>query len=236
MTLPLLDALKLNDPKPKPYLDAWEAGKTYCKQQQELARRGECTNLIGLIATSAEDGSISDDEMMAMMIVLLTGGVSTVAGAIGISLMNLARTPGLAERIRAEPKLAANHLEESLRLDPPVSLVMRFATRDVEVGGTLIPQGTPVYVMIATASHDPKVFPDPYRFDVDRANAKDHLAFGYGMHTCIGNAITRHIVPMLVRKLAERAPNLAIAGADGDIQWESGTSRARHLKSLTLTL
>lgn len=235
-TLPLLDKLELGDPKPKAYLDAWEAGKEYCREQQQLARRGECNNLIGLIANSAEDGSISDDEMMAMMIVLLTGGVSTVAGAIGICLMNLARSPGLAKRIVEEPTLAANHLEESLRLDPPVSLVMRFAAADAQIGEKIIPKGMPIYVMIAAACHDPEVFPDPYRFDVDRANAKDHIAFGQGMHTCIGNAITRNIVPMLIRKVAERAPNLRPAGADGDPQWNVGTPRARHIEQFSITI
>lgn len=149
--------------------------------------------------------------------------------------MNLARTPGLAARLRAEPALASNHVEESLRLDPPVSLVMRFAAADTEVGGTVIPKGMPVYAMIATACHDPEVFPDPYRFDVDRPNAKDHLAFGFGMHTCIGNNITRAIVPMVLRKVAERMPGLHIEG-DGGEDWEIGTPRARHLGSLTLTV
>jgi cytochrome P450 len=235
-TLPLLDRLKLGDPKPQPYLDAWEAGKAYCKEQQELAKRGECTNLIGVIAGSAEDGAISDDEMMAMMIVLLIGGVSTMAGAIGTALMNLARSPGLVQRIRSEPQLANNHLEESLRLDPPVSLVLRFAVKDTKIGDAVIPAGMPVYVMIAAACHDQEVFPDPYKFDVDRANAKDHFAFGYGIHTCIGNAITRVIVPMLIRKLAERAPDLRLLDGDGGIVWNFDTPRARHLEKLNLSL
>jgi len=234
-TLPLLDRLQIDDPKPAAYLAAWEEGRRFCREQQELARRGKCSNLIGVIANSAEDGAIDDDEMMAMMIVLLIGGFSTVAGAIGVALMNLARTPGLAARIVAEPELADRHLEESLRLDPPVSLVMRFAAADTEVGGTTIPQGMPVYALIATACHDPAMFPDPYRFDVDRPNVKDHIAFGFGMHTCIGNAITRMIVPMVLRKVAARMPSLHIPD-DGAIAWDTGTPRARHLKALTLAL
>lgn len=233
-TLPLLDALKLNDPKPQPYLDAWEAGKLYCRDQQERARRGECDNLIGIIVNGAEGGAIDDDEMMAMMIVLLTGGFSTVAGAIGVSVLNLASTPGLSEEIRADPALAGNHLEESLRLYPPVSLVMRFAAEDVEVGGKRIARGMPIYVMIAAACHDPEIFPDPYNFDIHRANAKDHLAFGFGMHTCIGNAITRALVPMVLRKLVERAPDLRLADHNGQMEWETGTPRARHLRKLVV--
>jgi cytochrome P450 len=233
-TLALLDALELHDPKPQPYLDAWSAGAQYCREQQELARAGECTNLIGVIANSAEGGAIDDDEMMAMMIVLLTGGVSTVAGAIGLALMNLAHNPELASRIRSNPSLALNHLEESLRLDPPVSLVMRFAANDMMVGEQTITAGMPVYVMIGAACHDPAMFPNPYCFDIDRSNSKDHLAFGYGMHTCIGNAITRHLVPMVLRKVVDRTSTLTLSDEAG-IEWETMTARSRHLKTLLVT-
>jgi cytochrome P450 len=234
MTIPLLDKMRPGDPKPQPYLDAWAAGAAYCKEQQELARRGECHNLIGVIADGAEDGAIDDDEMMAMMIVLLIGGVSTVAGAAAASLMNLAKNPEIAERVRQDPSLAGNVLEESMRLDPPVSLVMRFATGDAEVDGTKIPKGMPVYVMLGVACHDPSVFPDPYKFDIDRPNVKDHLAFGYGMHTCIGNAITRNVVPLLIQKVVQRMPDLGLADRPDAIEWDTSTPRARHIGKLFL--
>lgn len=234
MTLPLLDKMRPGDPKPQPYLDAWAAGAAYCKEQQELARRGECQNLVGVIAGGAEDGSIDDDEMMAMMIVLLIGGVSTVAGAAAASLMNLAKNPSIADRVRQDPSLAGNVLEESMRLDPPVSLVMRFAADDIEIGGKLIRKGMPVYVMLGVACHDPAVFPDPYRFDIDRENVKDHLAFGYGMHTCIGNAITRNVVPLLLQKVVERMPDLKLADRPDAVEWDTSTPRARHIGKLHL--
>ena len=235
-TLPLLDKMRPGDPKPQPYLDAWDEGARYCRAQQDLARRGECKNLIGVIADGAEAGAISDDEMMAMMIVLLIGGVSTVAGAAASSLMFLAQNPDIGVRIRRDPALAANHLEESLRLDPPVSLVMRFAAEGAVIDHTAVAPGTPVYVMLSVACRDPEKFADPLRFDLDRANAKDHLAFGYGMHTCIGNAITRNVVPLLISKIAERFPNLAIADTPDAIEYDTSTPRARHLKRLLLTV
>lgn len=204
-------------------------------QQQELARQGKCTNLVGIIADGAEDGAISEDEMMAMMIVLLIGGVSTVAGAAAASLMNLARHPEVGDRVRADPGAALLVLEESMRLDPPVSLVMRFCTTPTEIGSKVILKGMPVYVMIATACHDPEVFPDPYTFDIDRSNVKDHLAFGQGMHTCIGNAITRNVVPLIIRKVAERMPNLRFADRDDALQWDTSTPRARHIDKLYLS-
>lgn len=235
MTLPLLDKMKPGDPKPQAYLDAWAEGAAYCKRQQELARQGKCTNLVGIIADGAEDGAISEDEMMAMMIVLLIGGVSTVAGAAAASLMNLARHPEVGDRVRADPGAALLVLEESMRLDPPVSLVMRFCTTPTEIGSKVILKGMPVYVMIATACHDPEVFPDPYTFDIDRSNVKDHLAFGQGMHTCIGNAITRNVVPLIIRKVAERMPNLRFADRDDALQWDTSTPRARHIDKLYLS-
>lgn len=235
-TLPLLDKLRPGDPKPQAYLDAWQAGREYCSRQQELARRGESDNLISVIANGAEGGAINDDEMMAMMIVLLIGGVSTVAGAASSALMYLAQNPDVAQRIRQDPTLAGQHLEETLRMDPPVTMVMRFAKENAEIAGIAIPDGMPVYAMVSVANRDPAMFPDPYRFDIDRPNSKDHMAFGQGMHTCIGNAITRNIIPLLIRSVAARFPNLRVADGDDAIVYDVATPRARHLGNLRLSV
>lgn len=234
-TLPLLDKLRPGDPKPDAYLKAWEVGVTWCREQQELARRGECNNLVGLIASSADGGAIDENEMMAMMIVLLIGGISTVAGAAAVALMNLARYPEVAERVRQDPSLAGPVLEESMRIDPPVSLVMRFAAENAPLGDKIIPKGMPVYVLLRAASNDASVFPDPYRFDIDRPNVRDHLAFGQGMHTCIGNAVTRNIVPLLLQKCVERMPNMRLAERDDAVIFDTATPRARHIGKLYLT-
>jgi len=234
--IPLLAALNPGDPKPKAFLDAWEKGKAYCHQQHELALRGELNNLIGVIANSSEDGALSEDEMMAMMVVLLTGGVATIAASITASLMNLVRHPDVGERMRKDATVAAAHLEETLRLDSPVSLMMRFATDDITMGGKTIPKGMPVYVMNAAACHDPSVFPDPRRFNIDRPNGRAHLAFGIGIHVCIGNAIVRNVVPMLTHMVACRMPNLRLADRPDALVWDLNTARARHLKVLHLAV
>lgn len=235
-TLPLLDKLKPGDPKPEPFLEAWAEGAAFCRRQQALAREGRCDNLIGVIANSSDGGAIDENEMMAMMIVLLTGGFSTVAGAATSALLYLARNPDIAARIRNDPSLSAQHLEETLRMDPPVSLVMRFAAAGAEVAGQEIPAGMPVYVLLNSANKDPSVFHDPYRFDLDRPNSKDHLAFGQGMHTCIGNAITRNLVPLLVRKVVERFETIEVADVEDAVRYDTSTPRARHLGRLMLTV
>jgi cytochrome P450 len=231
---PLLDKMKPGDPKPKPFLDVWDQGAAWCRHQLQLAREGKCDNLISLIAASVDDGTIGEDEMMATMIVLLTGGVSTVAGAAGSSLLYLARNPDIAARIRNDPTLAANHLEEALRIDSPVPYVMRFGTDSSAIGDAVIPRGMPLYVMLSSANRDPDIFPDPGCFSIDRHNSKDHVAFGQGMHTCIGNAITRNIVPIVIRKTAARFTEITLAAEPDAVRYNSSNPRARHLERLVL--
>jgi cytochrome P450 len=174
--------------------------------------------------------------MMAMLVVLFSGGISTMAGAATASLLNLAQNPAVIDRVRREPALADNVLEESMRLHQPVMMVMRFATADTEIGDKRLAKGTPIYVLISAANHDPAVFPDPNRFDIDRSNLKDHVAFGFGMHTCIGNAITRSVVPMLIRSVVERFPSMRLAYPGQAVAWEAQTPRARHIAKLPLKL
>jgi cytochrome P450 len=235
-TFPLFDTLKPGDPKPQPFLDVWEEGQAYCRHQYALAREGKSDNLIALIARSVDEGVIGEDEMLAMMIVLLVGGVSTVAAAAGSALLRLAWNPDIADRIRADPALAARHHEESLRIDPPVAVVLRFGTDESEIAGTPIPRDMPVYVMLASANRDPGVFPDPDRFSIDRSNSHMHLSFGYGIHTCIGNAITRNLVPLLIRKAVERFGQIELADDLDAIGYDSSNPRGRHLSRLMLEL
>lgn len=233
-TLQLLDQMRPGDPKPQPYVDAWAAGRDYCNRQVAKARAdGSDDSLMGVIARSNEEGALDDDEMMAMMVLLYVGGVGSIPTASASSIMNIARHPEVAERVRADPSVATLVLEESLRLDPPVPLVMRFCAEDVEIGGRTIPAGMPMYTMIAAASHDPEVWPDPYRFDIDRPNLKDHIAFGYGIHTCIGNAVTRQTVPKLVAEVARRFPKLSFPDPSR-ILWDA-RPRSRHLRFLELS-
>ncbi|MEI9984723.1 MAG: cytochrome P450 [Aliidongia sp.] len=234
-SIPLLDAVRPGGPKPQAFLDAWQAGVDYCREAIARARREKSEDLIGLIAAAHDDaGTLSDDEMMAMMVVLFSGGISTVGAAITASLLNLAQNPEIADRLRADPSLAGPVLEESIRLASPVMLVMRFATTDVEIGGLVIPGGMPVYTMIAAASRDPAASPEPRRFDIDRPNLKDHVAFGHGIHTCIGNAITRATVPIVVEAVTKRFPGLRPAESGAGPSWET-TPRSRHIGALPLS-
>jgi len=226
-TFALLDGLGPDDPKPRAYLEAWEAGAGYCRRAAQQAQAEKGDNLIGAIASTVEGGVLSDDEMMAMMVVLMSGGLSTASAGAAMALYHLAQHPAIAERIRRQPELAAQHFEETLRRDSLVQFVIRFATTDTELDGLSIPKGTPVYALIAAACHDPAVFPEPSRFDIDRPNLKDHIAFGQGVHTCIGSTITRLLIPILIEAAARRMPRLHVQDMPHPVSWERRTARAR---------
>ena len=222
----LLDKMRPGDPKPQPYLDAWAAGADYIRRVIDEARTDPAENLISLIAAASDEGgSMSDSEMMAMMMVLLTGGLTTMAAAAATAIYCIAENPEIKQRIKDDPAIAGVALEEAMRLYPPVTLSMRFATADCEVGGVVIPEGMPVYAIWAAANHDAAEFPDPNRFDIDRPNLKNHLAFGHGIHTCIGNTITRSVAPMMIRSMVERFPDFRLADPDAEPEFSVGTAR-----------
>jgi cytochrome P450 len=203
----------------------------------EEARANPAENLISLIAAASDEGgAMSDSEMMAMMMVLLTGGLTTMTSATATAIYCIARNPEVRQRIKHDPSVASLALEEAMRLYSPVTLSMRFATMHSELGGKTIPAGTPVYAIWAAANHDPNEFPEPGKFDIDRPNLKNHLAFGYGMHTCIGNAITRSVAPMILCSLIERFPDFRLADPEAEPEFSLGSARGRHMMKLPLVL
>lgn len=235
-SIPLLDKMRPGDAKPKPFTDSWKVGADYCRETAALALAEGRDDLIGLIAAANTEGDkLSDDEMMAMLMTLFSGGISTMGSSGSASLVYLAQNPDVAARIRATPELEVTHYEESLRLDAPVTLVMRFVNQEMEIGGRMARKGTPVYVMIGAAGYDPDVFPAPTRFNIDRDNIKSHAAFGYGLHACIGANIARATVPVMIRIMAERFPKLRLADPDAPFDFDT-TPRSRHYASIPLLL
>lgn len=229
----LLDKLKPGDPKPKEYLDGWAKGEAYCRRALAQAAHDQSGNVMGLIAAGSETGTLTDAEMMAMMCVLFTGGVPTVSAMATSAMHYLAHNPAIAERIRQDESLAKPFCEETFRIDAPVTMVMRFCNEDTEIGGKIIAKDMPVYTMISVANRDPAMYQNPTEFSIDRP-AMRHLAFGNGVHVCIGNAITRMVLPKLVTETAKRFPDLRPQeGVTGT--WET-SPRSRHRASVPLVM
>jgi pimeloyl-[acyl-carrier protein] synthase len=176
-------------------------------------------DIISGLVHAAENGQgLSDRDLLGQCLVLHIAGYSTTSSLIVNGFLNLHRHPEQYDLLRADPELAANTVEEALRYEtstrtggPP-----RRALADVPLGGTVIPRGSTVSVMLISANRDPAVFADPAVFDIRRTDAGRHLAFGAGPRFCAGTHLARAEAATVYRLFAEEFPRLRV---DGEIEW-----------------
>jgi cytochrome P450 len=191
-------------------------------------------DLISFAIAAHEAGEkINDLELFGMVMVLVTGGISTTADSISGAIHQMVSRPALLRQIREKPPLATDLVEENLRFDSPVQTLFRVTTEDVTIGGTPIPARTPVYVVTGAANRDPAVFKDPDTFDITR-NPNDHLGLGEGIHFCIGAAPARLQGKVAIQMVLERFPRLALA--DGWSPQYNVQAFGRGLASLPLRI
>lgn len=165
-------------------------------------------DLISTLAESEIDGArLSDDEIFAFLLLILPAGVETTYRASGNLLVAVLTEPSLLDAMRWDRGFIPGAIEEALRWEPPISTVVRVATRDCELGGIPIPSGTNVSVSVAAANRDPKRYPDPDRFDPTRTNIA-HLTFGAGPHVCLGMHLARMETTVAINALLDRLPDL----------------------------
>nr|WSX48219.1 cytochrome P450 [Streptomyces sp. NBC_00974] len=181
--------------------------------------------LSALIRTRDEDGdSLSHDELIAMAFLLLVAGHETTVNLISNGVRALLAHPGELASLRADfDGLLGGAVEEMLRYDGPVQhSTYRYAREALEIGGTTIPKGATVLVSLAGADRDPARFAEPDVFDIRRA-PQGHLAFGHGLHFCIGAPLARMEGRIAIRSLLERFPGLAEDPAAGPRLWHAGS-------------
>ncbi|MEE3114987.1 MAG: cytochrome P450 [Actinomycetota bacterium] len=136
-------------------------------------------------------GMLDADAVFANAAVIMFGAIETSEGTTASALLHLLSSPEQLAEVLADRTLVTDVVEEALRIEPAASLVDRYATRDVEVAGVNVRQGDLVTVSLAGANRDPAVFDDPDRFDLHRANARQHLTFVQGPHVCLGMHLAR---------------------------------------------
>ncbi|MBA6434270.1 MULTISPECIES: cytochrome P450 family protein [Streptomyces] len=193
----------------------------YFAELIEAKRRGHGEDLLSaLVRTMAGDGdALSDEEMLGMTFVLLVAGYETSANLISSGTLALLRHPEQLAALRADWSLLDGAIEEMLRYDGPVeSAAFRFTREPVEIAGTTIPAGEPVGVVLAAGSRDPRRFAEPDRFDIRRA-PRGHLAFGHGVHHCLGAPLARLEGAIAFRALLERCPDLALDADPAELAW-----------------
>ncbi|WP_033319817.1 cytochrome P450 family protein [Streptomyces yerevanensis] len=179
--------------------------------------------LSALIHTADEDGDrLKPDELIGMSNLLLIAGHETTVNLIGNGLRALFAHPGQLADLRADFGLLDGAIEEMLRYDGPVeNSTDRLALEDVEMGGVTIPAGSTVRISMADADRDPERFKDPDRFDI-RRDSRGHIAFGHGLHYCLGAPLARLEGRIAFRTLLERCPDLAPDADESELPWTPG--------------
>jgi cytochrome P450 len=166
-----------------------------------------------LVALVDEGGDrLTEPELAATALLLLGAGFETTVNLIGNGAALLFAHPEQRAALADDPSLWPNAVEETLRFDSPVQRTARRAKCDTEVHGVRVPEGHVVVALLGGANRDPRKFDHPERFDVTRANAREHLAFSSGIHFCLGAALARMEGEVALRRLFERFPRLAPAG------------------------
>ncbi len=154
---------------------------------------------------------LSTAEVLGVVQQLIVGGNETTTKALTALLRDLADHPEHWDAVKADPTRIPTIIEESLRLSSPVQGFHRTATRDVELGGVLIPKGRRLVVTYASANRDEAVFPDPEGFDPDRDGLVDHVAFGRGPHFCLGAGLARLELRVALEELSRRLDSYTLA-------------------------
>jgi hypothetical protein len=173
--------------------------------------------LINALTTAEVDGDrLSEEEVVANVIVTMVGGQETTTNLIGNGLLTLLRQPDQLALLRSDPTLLATGVEELLRYESPSQHTARLAPEDAVLGGKEIPEGAAVIAVMGAANRDPERFADPDRIDLARPDNR-HLAFGWSAHFCFGAPLARMEGQIAFATLLSRFPQLALA--DEPIQW-----------------
>lgn len=165
-----------------------------------------------LLAAHLEDpDELSYDEVQSVVYGLSFAGHEIVRNMISNALLCLLGERENWERLCADPSLARGAIEEALRFNSAQTSWRRITTRETELGGYTLPAGTSVFISLAAANHDPRVFADPGRYDMDRKDASKHIAFGKGIHICLGRLLAKLEIRVVLETLIEKVPSLRLA-------------------------
>lgn len=164
--------------------------------------------------------ALSETEIHGAIVALLVGGHHSTARATACLLAQIVGDQHLQERLRAEPELIPAAVEEITRLNTPLRWFARTALEDVKVGAVTVRAGQRVMLLYAGANRDPAQFDRPDEFLLDRPKANDHLAFGWGIHRCVGMPLAQLEIRIALEELLARSPRIL---PDGEITWTSST-------------
>lgn len=204
----------------------------YFRGLVEIHRRVPSDNIMSrLIAVEEAGDALTEDEIVATCVFLLFAGHETTTNLIGNGILAFLAHPKQWQALQDRPEAVASAVEECLRYDGPVLSMARVAAEDIEIEGVRIRQGDRVFGMLNAANRDPRQFPEPDRFDIGRQENR-HLAFGYGIHFCLGAPLARVEGQEALSALARRFKRLELQTTA--LQWNESLI-LRGVKSLPLS-
>ena len=169
-------------------------------------------DLLSAVVNATQEGedTLTDAEIMSIAQQLMVAGNETTTHAIAGAIVHFSNNPDQVAKLRADPSLIGNAVEEVLRLDTPTAGMWRVVTRDCEAGGHSFKKGEMVILRYAAANRDPAQYPDPDKFDVERKNARRHMAFGKGIHMCVGNMLSRKEMTVAFQEILKRMDDIRL--------------------------
>jgi cytochrome P450 len=204
----------------------------YVRELIAARRARPGSDLVSTLVEAADgDGLLSDSELVAMTVLLLVAGTETTVSLIGTTVWALLRHPGELARLREAAWLLPAVVEEAMRWESPVQRTWRIARTDIAIAGQTISRGALVVLLLGAANRDPARFADPDRFDIRRRDL-GHVAFGAGVHVCLGAFLARLETQVAVSSLLRRQPTLQLA-SDRAV-WRP-TATLRGLATLPVT-
>jgi len=212
-------------------LIAVEALAAYFQNALEEQRKKPREGLINALMTAEVDGDrLTDEEIVANVIVTMVGGLETTTNLIGNGMLSMMRYPDQQKRLRDNPDIMPAAIEELLRFESPSQHTARLAPEDVVLGGKQIKKRQAVIAVMAAGNRDPQRFPEPDRLDFDRPNNR-HLAFGWGAHFCFGAPLARLEGHIAFDTLLHRLPEFEMSGEP--LVWRENLG-LRGLKALPI--
>ena len=197
--------------------------------EQRLAELGKCQDyftrlwnqrvnaepgfdLVSMLAHSPATRHMSPEEYLGNLILLIVGGNDTTRNSISGGLLALNRFPTEYDKLRANPALVESMVPEIIRWQTPLAHMRRTALRDAELGGKILRKGDKVVMWYLSGNRDSEAIEDADRFIIDRARPRQHMAFGFGIHRCVGNRLAELQLKVLWQEILQRFPRIEVVG------------------------
>ena len=211
------------NPNPLVLIPSMMSFMSYMRKQIKERQAHPQEDLITALAQAKEgNDSLTEDEILAMIFLLLSAGHETTVNLIGSGMLALLEHPDQQAKLRNQPMFSKTAIEEILRFVCPAEMATeRYAREDITIAGTTIPRGELVLAVIASANRDANYFDNPDALDVERTNNK-HLALGQGIHYCLGAPLARLEGQIAIETLLQRMPNLHLSVAPEQLRWRGG--------------